>query len=149
MYILIKNSLLRFTLTIQDCLSQLEHFENTNLEEIELPSTQPPDDMSDENFDVHVIKRSTPKRLMNGGHPVKTIISIKPRKKGGHGVHVEWWEPDENDKHCKSNEPLAMWMKGEREQCLLADCLASNFDAKESEKMVGSCHWKILKDKFF
>ena len=105
--------------------------------------------MSDENFDVCVIKRSTPKRLLNDGHPVKTIISIKAREKGGHEAHVEWWELNENDKRCTSNESLEMWMEGEREQHLVAEHLAKNYDAKESENIVGSCHWKILKDEFF
>ena len=86
------------TRTNHDGLSQKEQFENTNLDETELPSTQPPDNMLDENFDVCVINRSTPKRLLNNSHAVKTIISIKTREKGGHEAHVEWWELDENDK---------------------------------------------------
>ena len=101
---------------------------------MELPSTQPLDDMSDENFKVCVINHSTPKRLLNDGHPVKTIISIKAREKGGHEAHVEWWELDENDGRCISNESLAMWMEGEREQCLVADCCQKIMMLKNQKK---------------
>ena len=96
-------------------LSQKHLFENTTLDDIDLPSTQlssssnaESDDPS--NFEVGLNAKRPFKRLIDDKHPCKTITGFRIEDKKRQ-VQVQWWEKEnDSNRHGTTWEPLWKWV---------------------------------------
>ena len=112
-------------------LSQKHLFENTTLDDINLPSTQlssssnaESDDPS--NFEVGLNDERSFKRLIDDKHPWKSITNfqIVTEKRE---VQVEWWEKEQtSNRHVTTWEQMTKWMKGSKQRKELIKCPSKN-----------------------
>jgi len=135
----------------QTMLSQKDFFENTTLDDTQLPSTQLGSNAESDdslNFEVGVNKQKIFERLIDDKHPWKSITNfqIVAEKRQ---VQVEWWEKEQtSNRHVTTWEPMTKWMKGSKQRKELIKHLSKNCGEDKLVETIGQIHWEKLKGSF-
>ena len=132
-------------------LSQKDFFDNTTLDDVQLPSTQLGSNAESDdslNFEVGVNKQKIFERLIDDKHPWKSITNFRIVAEKRE-VQVEWWEKEPtSNRHVTTWEQMTKWMKGSKQRKELIKCLSKNYEEDKLEETIGHIHWKKLKGRF-
>jgi len=132
-------------------LSQPSLLNEMDLDDVDLPSTQPCHNNqleSGEDLILHTCltpPRRT-ERLLDHGHPLKEILGFQSTGRE-RMVGVQWWEMDEsNGSHCKGTEPLRELMKKKWSREMMRDFLKKECDdnKKKITAIVSESNWQWM-----